>query len=212
MPVRPIGLRERKKQRTRIQIIETALDLCDRHGFEATTIEEIAAAAQVAPRTVTRYFTTKEDIVLGPMHDYLAATVELLRERPRGGNDLLALRDAYATLLQRTADGDEVVDFDRVRQMQRIIHSSPSVRARCTEFGEIEADILAPVLADRMDTTPDDIAVRLLVATWRMVSQAAMDEWARHSPDQSAESCRQAVLETFEIFRSMINRPSRSAQ
>src|ERR1700712_3699764 len=57
------GLRERKKLRTRSTLIDVAVDLCARQGYDKTTVEQIAAAAEVSPRTFSRYFPTKESVI-----------------------------------------------------------------------------------------------------------------------------------------------------
>jgi transcriptional regulator GlxA family with amidase domain len=54
----PLGLRERKKQRTHATLIDAAVELCERQGFERTTVDQIAAIADVSPRTFSRYFAT----------------------------------------------------------------------------------------------------------------------------------------------------------
>jgi AcrR family transcriptional regulator len=79
----PLGLRERKKQRTRETIARAALALFDAQGFRATTIAEIAEAADVAPRTVSAYFPAKEDLVF-PDQDEICASLErrLTERRP----------------------------------------------------------------------------------------------------------------------------------
>ncbi|PRC43812.1 TetR family transcriptional regulator, partial [Mycobacterium sp. ITM-2017-0098] len=59
-----LGLRERKKRRTRATLINAAVGLCDRQGFDGTTVDQIAAVAEVSPRTFSRYFATKDAIAL----------------------------------------------------------------------------------------------------------------------------------------------------
>ncbi|MCK9899195.1 TetR family transcriptional regulator [Parafrankia colletiae] len=88
------GLRERKKRRTRQTIIEVAHELFHTKGFEATTLEEIAAGADVSVRTLFRYFTGKEAIALAPLDEMGDLTVAALRRRPADEPPLAALRAA----------------------------------------------------------------------------------------------------------------------
>ena len=68
------GLRERKKLRTRTQLIEAALELADRQGYESTTVEQITDAVDVSPRTFARYFPMKDSAILSLL-DHLSAAV-----------------------------------------------------------------------------------------------------------------------------------------
>src|SRR5688572_5167571 len=78
------GLRERKKQRTRMALVDAALELFSAHGYEATTIDQIAAAADVSPRTFFRYFATKEDVALSLPVDGHEVMFRELAARPAG--------------------------------------------------------------------------------------------------------------------------------
>ena len=75
------GLRERKKAKTRAAIQEVALRLFERQGYEATTIEQIAEAAEVSPSTFFRYFGSKEDVVVYDALDPIL--IEAWRKQPR---------------------------------------------------------------------------------------------------------------------------------
>ncbi|TMB71576.1 MAG: TetR family transcriptional regulator, partial [Chloroflexi bacterium] len=75
------GLRERKKQKTRESIQRAALRLFVKQGYEETTIEQIAAAAEISPSTFFNYFPTKEDVVLFDAYDPMA--IRMFLERPK---------------------------------------------------------------------------------------------------------------------------------
>src|SRR5260370_41411401 len=86
------GLRERKKARTRASIREHALRLFREQGYHGTTVEQIAAAAEVSPSTFFRYFPTKEDVVL--QDDMDTRMVEAIERQPTGLAPLTAVRAA----------------------------------------------------------------------------------------------------------------------
>src|SRR5438067_13828071 len=87
-----IGLRERKKQRTRQAIAETAFRLFDERGFEEVTVAEVARAADISEGTVFNYFPTKEDLFYRQMESFEAAPVDAVRERPAGESVPAAFR------------------------------------------------------------------------------------------------------------------------
>src|SRR6266568_5097397 len=89
-----LGIRERKKQRTRQALRQAALELFQERGFEATTIADITAAADVAPRTFFSYFQTKEDVVLDEGLQRFDQLQQTLRQRPHGEPLLAAFRRA----------------------------------------------------------------------------------------------------------------------
>ena len=79
-----VGLRERKKQRTREQIVAAAFGLFGERGFQATTVADIAAAADIAPRTFFAYFPSKEAVVFHDFDALFASLQETIEGRPEG--------------------------------------------------------------------------------------------------------------------------------
>src|SRR4029450_10969347 len=86
----PVGLRERKKARTKTAIQEHALRVFRGQGYDATTVEQIAEAAEISPSTFFRYFPTKEDVVV--WDDYDPMLIEAIRAQPAGLNPIQAIR------------------------------------------------------------------------------------------------------------------------
>ncbi|WP_431955886.1 TetR/AcrR family transcriptional regulator [Nocardia lijiangensis] len=202
----PLGLRERKKQQTRTRIANIGLELCDAQGFDATTVEQIANAADVSPRTVNRYFETKEDIVLAPIVDFGQMVAERLREEPLGGNELRALCNAYLLVIDDAATENSQVSFRRFQQMQRIARGCPSVNSRALEFADNKSDAITAVLAERLGTTQEAMSIRLIVSTWQMLCHLAMD--AHHDliidgdPDTAVRASRETLLDAYaELMR-----------
>src|SRR5215212_2244103 len=98
MPVREPdvagGLRERHKHRTRIALRDAAIDLFLDRGFDATTVEDVAAAVDVSPRTFFRYFPTKSDVVVLPYVELFDRWEDLVSAAPAGRPLIDVLRDA----------------------------------------------------------------------------------------------------------------------
>ncbi|WP_062982940.1 TetR family transcriptional regulator [Nocardia anaemiae] len=171
-----LGLRERKKQQTRLRIIEVALDLCDAQGFDATTVEQIAARADVSPRTINRYFDSKEAIILGPVKDFGLAIAECLRGLPVIGNELQSLREAFLLVVdQASVEVDGTLSFRRFQQMQRILRSSPTVSAQSMELADDKNAAIAAVIAERLGTEPDALPVRLVIGAWQLIGHLSME-------------------------------------
>jgi AcrR family transcriptional regulator len=101
--VQSLGLRERKKLRTRQAIAAAALRLFAEHGYDETTIADIAAAADVSPRTFFSYFPSKEDVVFAEIDDRLAEVRERLAHRLAGESPLDAIRRGVVDVMEALA-------------------------------------------------------------------------------------------------------------
>ncbi|WP_280274717.1 TetR/AcrR family transcriptional regulator [Nocardia wallacei] len=196
------GLRERKKQQTRDRIIEVALRLCDANGFEATTVEQIAEAADVSPRTVNRYFELKEDIVLAPIEDWGKVIGAELRKQPVTGNELQALLDTYlAVTAESISDGP--VPFEWFQRMQRISRTSPTVRARSMDIADSKTVEIHTALAERIGADSESMTVRLIAATFNAILRTGMEcdaEVPEGEPAVSAEASVRAVRGAYDEF------------
>ncbi len=158
MPSRsePMGLRERKKARTRESIREHAFRLFREQGYGATTVEQIAEAAEVSPSTFFRYFPNKEDVALTDDLDPLL--LESFRAQPPELGQLAAIRAAIREVLAETPP--EILARDRERQA--VILATPELRARTLDAAVAMVRMLAAVIAERADRPPDDLAVLAL--------------------------------------------------
>src|SRR5690242_3585441 len=128
------GLRERKKQKTRWAIQEHAMRLFAQQGYDETTVEQIAAAAEISPSTFFRYFKTKEDVVTQDQYDPLL--VELFAEEPQDRTPLAAMRDIMRKVFAQMPPSER----DKIAERTKLIMAVPALRARTYEnlVGTIE--------------------------------------------------------------------------
>jgi AcrR family transcriptional regulator len=151
----PLGLRERKKIKTRQAIRAATYALIEEQGYDATTIEQIADRAEVSPSTVFRYFPTKEDIVVTDEWDPVM-TAEL-RARPGDESWADVLRHVMRTALNLSlAEGPEVT-----RLRARLGVEVPAVRARMMESMAATGRLLREALAERSGLDPDGLELRV---------------------------------------------------
>jgi AcrR family transcriptional regulator len=172
-----VGLRERKRQRTQATIQAAGLHLFATQGYDATTCEQIAAAAEVSPATFFRYFPTKEDVVLSDDYDDLMRAS--LHARPPGESPVVAVRRSLATGLQAVYPADVEV----LRERLQLVLSVPALRARRYEQLRGMESVLAGELAGRMGAAPDDLEVRVVARAIAATATVAIEEWAEHGGD-----------------------------
>lgn len=183
MPKSP-GLRERKKQRTRRAIEQAALELFEIHGFDGTTIDDIATAAEIAPRTFFHYFPSKEDVVVGDYALRLDAIVGILKDGPGKQTPWQALRAAF---LEVAADYEP--ERHQLLRRFRIISTTPSVNARSLQLqGEWEGEVSVAVSKWLEVDVSQEIEPRLLAGAALAAMRASLAQWLAaggnsHLPD-----------------------------
>jgi AcrR family transcriptional regulator len=170
----PGSLRERKKDRTRRTIQAEALRLFAEKGFQATTIEEIAAAAEVAPRTFFRYFPTKEEVVFWA--EYQPALAGFVAARPDDEPAVEALRRGIVDGLAAFYDQDR----ERLLERIRLGFRTPALHPRLRQQQAGWAAGMAGILADRLGVPPDDLEVRAIAAAVAAALFVAIEEWQAH--------------------------------
>lgn len=151
-----MGLRERKKSRTRSEIQSQALRLFREQGYEATTVEQITAAAEVSETTFYRYFPNKRDLVLTDELD--PRIVEAIRAQPPELNAVQALRAALREVL--TALPPE--QREEARERTALVISVDELRASMLDQVAGAMHLIAAAVAERTGRSIDDSAVRTL--------------------------------------------------
>lgn len=166
------GLRERKKALTRATLQSEGLRLIAEQGYDATSCDQIAAAAGVSPATFFRYFPTKEDVVLHDVYDPMIA--DLVRSRPGDEAPLRAARRALAALL----GGLDPALMEEARQRTELVLSVPALRARAHEQRDSLVAHLVSAFAQRSGTTTEDLGVRLAAEVVAAALGVAVERWA----------------------------------
>jgi AcrR family transcriptional regulator len=162
-----LGLRERKKARTRAAIQDHALRLFRERGYDATTVEQIAEAAEVSPSTFFRYFPTKEDVVMYDVFDPLL--IDVFRAQPADLPPLTVVRRAISEVFTNIP----AAELERQVAREELIMAVPELRVRMLMDFMRTLELLIDLLAERTGRPTTDIAVRSLAGAVIGVSFAA---------------------------------------
>jgi AcrR family transcriptional regulator len=178
--VRPrTGLRERTRRAVRKEITEAAEVLFVERGYEATTIEHIAEAVGMSRRTLYRYFSTREDVVLGKLDVVADEVLAALRGRPAAEPVWTSLRHSFDGLV---AHLDDAANAGLAAPMQRIIFETPGLLARYLEKIERVQGAAELVVRERAESAgapwaDDDPTPRAVVAAALGCVLAAQHAW-----------------------------------
>lgn len=200
-----LGLRERKKQRTRTTLIDAAVELCGRQGFERTTVDQIAAIADVSPRTFSRYFVTKDAIALALIDEAVDRSAAALATQPADISHLEALRRSFVTMYNNTkvAPPGEL-SADRMMCTVRIIMTSPALRQAAVEYRPHAVNV---ELAKRMGVDLDDRRLRLVSAVWASIIMTGLADLADDDTDWGSigiDDMVSRLQSTFDEFIGLI--------
>ena len=168
-----LGLRERNKLRTRQEIADATIRLAAERGLEHVTVEQIAAAADVAPRTFFRYFDSKEEALLADHPERLELLREKLRSRPASEGPLTAVRTAILDVAGDLEDHRELM-LCKVRLME----DNPTLRGRSLEMmGDLER-MIAEALAERTGVDLEtDFRPLVIAGAVCTAMRVAIDRW-----------------------------------
>ena len=186
------SLRERKKQKTKRAVMDIALRLFSEKGFDATTVEEICAEAEISPSTFFRYFPTKEAAAFPDEDDRIATVENELRARPEGEPLHVTIRRSALALVDH--DLEAKGDFQaRVELMGR----EPAILAYATKTQNAAAELFTRILAEQTGVDPHtDLRPRLVVSAAFAAVGAAWTAWVN---EEGTGDLRVLVDEAFDL-------------
>jgi AcrR family transcriptional regulator len=184
-----MGLRERKKQQTRLAIAEAARRLFGERGFDAVTVADVAQEADVSEGTVFNYFPTKEDLFYSPMEAFEADLVAAVAQRKTGESVAAAFQ---RFVLERSAGLAERAEL--IATAVSVLTASPALRAREREISAQYTQALAELIAEEARKPRDDVEAAV-VASALMGAQRTLVHYVRASvmagrrgPDLTADA------------------------
>lgn len=207
------GLRERKLQRTRALLVDTAVELCLTTGYDNATVDQIAASADVSPRTFSRYFAAKDDVFLAVIEPISDEVLKEIQRQDDQSGPLQALRAAHVAVFTKIADRPYgTPSADQMIKVLRVISASDALRRRAVEHRDPR---VMAALAERFGVSACDHRLNLaktlfnlsVVTAWAKL--VAETEPAHLSPRMMVERM-QAVLDDVATLVADLD-PGRSA-
>ena len=198
------GLQRRKRELVRDEIARVAWDLFGSQGYEATTVDEIARAAGVSRRTFFRYFSSKEDVVVGTSDALAEAILAAFARRPRREPPLVAIQRAIRPVVVSS-----LAEAGQARAIIRLLRESRTLRRAMLERHARMEERLAAILAQRLGTDPRrDPTPALLAFVTRALMDTAFNVWF----DQRPRDPGAMVDDLFRRLRAAVGRRPSLAQ
>jgi AcrR family transcriptional regulator len=182
----PEGLRQRKRRETRAALSHAAIRLCIRHGWENVNVDDIAAAANVSPRTFRNYFSTKAEAVAAGHLERMLRIADELRVRPAGESLWTAINLAVATQFQSAAPAAaKFPDARRRLELIRFFGSEPAIQGEILKATAVAQAELARSIAVRLGAAREELYPQVMASVVSAVIGVVMDRWMRDAPSCS---------------------------
>ncbi|MCW2690269.1 MAG: transcriptional regulator, TetR family [Mycobacterium sp.] len=172
--------------RTRMALLEAALNLFSANGYDQTTTDEIAESAGVSPRTFFRYFPTKESVLFFGEYDFIDAVSGVYLAQPEEASDFEAMANSFALL----APGLKRIR-KRIAQYHEAVASSLVLLGRERKNHEANAEVVAKVVAERRHLPAPDDECRLLASIGMLLVERALNRWLKSSGQMLDDIIRQ---------------------
>jgi len=190
-----LGLRERKRRQTRERLTRVAMALFLDRGFEATTLDDIAAAADISRRSFFHYFASKEDVVFAWQEESTAALIAAVAARPANESMLTAAENAISAMVRQLEPGEAMA-------MAQLKRDNPALQGRDQVKYEKLERALAEALGKRAGHKTERLQARLvaMIATgaMRIGGELWAAEGAREKPEALAKR-------TFAAIRAILD-------
>jgi AcrR family transcriptional regulator len=190
-----LGLRERKRRQTRERLTRVAMALFLARGFEATTLDDIASAADISRRSFFHYFASKEDVVFAWQEESSAALITAVAARPANESMLTAAENAISAMVRQLEPGEAMA-------MAQLKRDNPALQARDQVKYEKLERALAEALGKRAGHKTERLQARLVA----MIATGAMriggELWAAEGAREKPEAL---VKRTFTAIRAILD-------
>ncbi|MEU0653587.1 TetR family transcriptional regulator [Streptomyces albogriseolus] len=184
-----IGLRERKRRRMYRTVSDIAVRMFLERGFDAVSVAEVAAAAEISKPTLFRYFPAKEDLVLYRIADHEEEPARVVREGP---TPLEALKRHFLEGLERRDPVTGLNDDPEVLAFHTLLYGTPSLVARLYGHLERAEEALAEALGGGLDAR---LAAGQIIAVRRILAQ---ENWRRIAAGERLDAVREDAVAAAE--------------
>jgi AcrR family transcriptional regulator len=196
-----VGLRERKKAATRAALSAAANRLAVELGVEHVTVEAIAAAADVSPRTFHNYFSSREEAIVASIIDWAERLIDELEERPADEPVWDGLQHVYLD----TLDDSPAARARMIAQIEMVMANPTVIASQLAAFDAMRRRFAAAIAARTGTDASRDLYPHLIAGAAAQAVKTSMDLWALGQTDRPL---RDLVADAFAQLRAGLPQPS----